>query len=346
MQMRDRKISSVIMAAGRGTRMPSSNVNKVCLPLAGKPAITRIIETLHECGIQSHFVVLGHSPQSVLQSVSNAPGTHHFCYQKEPKGTGNAAKIAAALIQDNPSIDDVLVIAGDTFIEKGILQEFVRGYLDSSGDLSFIVKESDNLKTLGHVVYDDSGNIAGIAEAPDIARMKFLLRLKEDTAVKSLTSEECVRISGEYFHDESKTLKVLGNFWKSIKSGSPVTKELLAGSFTENDFLLKVNNRRLRPELLSKIKYANLSVYLFRRESFLFSLEKINSDNAQKEEYITDTVAILAENNRKITLLPVNNSRQVMTYNTPEEIAEIERLLILYSDAVDICPRYNAKYYS
>jgi len=262
-----------------------------------------------------------------MQIVSCVPGIHYFCYQAEPKGTGNAAKTAAVLLKDNPSIDDVLVIAGDTFIELDILQKLIDNYHKTSSDLSFVVCESTDFKSLGHVVYDNDGSIAGIAEAPDIAKMQFLIDLRKITNERDVSARECEDMAKAYLKSDKKAAGALGAIWEDIKTGTTVTKELLRRNFTEEDFLLRVNKKNLQPEALLKIKYANLSIYLFRKEHFLDSLEKLDSNNVQKEEYITDTVAILAGNNKKITVLPVANPHQVMTYNTPEEIREIELYL-------------------
>ncbi len=256
------------MAGGKGTRMRCSSVHKVCFPLGGKPVINRTIETLNICGINSHFIVVRHLAEQVMETVSSTPGTHYFCYQVEPRGTGNAAKTAADIIKTIPSIDDILVIAGDKVIEESILKRLIKLFYNTKSDLSFIVGNAEDFPSSGRILQKEKDKITGILEVPDI-------------------------------------------------------KKYLA----ENRFPITLNGQKISVETLSKIRYANLSVYLFKKEAFFSSLKHLKSDNVQKEEYLTDTVAILVNSGAKITILPVDDSHQVMSFNTPEEIIEMENHL-------------------
>jgi N-acetylgalactosamine kinase len=80
-------------------------------------------------------------------------------------------------------------------------------------------------------------------------------------------------------------------------------------------------------------RYANLSVYLFRAESLYTALNGLNSDNAQHEEYLTDTVGVLAETDHKVKIMAVDDPEQIMGFNTPEELREIEKRLRRKADA-------------
>lgn len=263
-----RNIAAVIMAGGKGTRMRCSSVHKVCFPIGGKPAINRTIEIFYRNGIRSHFIVIRHLAEQVMQTVSSAPGIHYFCYQMEPRGTGNAAKTAAGIIETVASVDDVLVIAGDKVIEESVLKKLIERFYETQSDLTFIAGNVEDFPDSGRIVLTEKGEIAGIVEVPDI--------------------KKC---------------------------------------FSENNFHITLNGKRITPEVLSRVKYVNLSVYLFRKEAFLSSIKNLKDDNVQKEEYLTDAVGILAGSGAKITVLPVENPYQVMAFNTPEEMLEIERHL-------------------
>ena len=64
-----RKITSIILAAGKGTRMGSPERQKVCFSIDGTPAIIRLLRTFSGCGIHSHIVVVGHGAEKVMKMV-------------------------------------------------------------------------------------------------------------------------------------------------------------------------------------------------------------------------------------------------------------------------------------
>ncbi len=49
---KDVGISCIVLAGGRGTRMGASTLRKVCLPVAGVPAINRSIAAYREAGLR------------------------------------------------------------------------------------------------------------------------------------------------------------------------------------------------------------------------------------------------------------------------------------------------------
>ncbi len=256
----------MIMAGGKGTRMRCSSVHKVCFPLGGKPVINRTIEVFDRCGIRKHFIVVRHLAEQVMQTVSSAPGVHYFCYQLEPRGTGNAAKTAAALMETIPSVEDILVIAGDKVIEEDALKKLIEKFYGTDSDLALIAGRVEDFPNSGRIIQTRQGGVEGIVEVPDIKK-----------------------------------------------------------SSSDGNFRIILNGRQITPEILSEVKHVNLSVYLFKKEAFFSSIKNLKDDNAQKEEYLTDAIGILANAGAKITVMPVENPCQVMAFNTPEEMMEIER---------------------
>ena len=55
-------IVAIILAGGQGKRMRSSDVHKVCFPVAGEPAIVRTVRQLKQVGLRRFFVVVGQKP--------------------------------------------------------------------------------------------------------------------------------------------------------------------------------------------------------------------------------------------------------------------------------------------
>ena len=317
----------VILAGGKGSRMRCSSVHKVCFPLGGKPVINRNIEIFNRCGINMHFIVIGHLAEQVMQTVSSVGGKHFFCYQQEPRGTGNAARAAAGIISDIPSVKEVLVIAGDKVAEEGVLKKLIRKHAETKSDLTFAVGETRDFPDAGRIVHDENGRVAGIVEVFDIRRMELLKELRDAVSSGDLPASRAKDIMLSFLKNERKAELALGPLWKAVSEEKPVTMDLLSRTFREEDYVIRCGDSSVTPESVKKARYANLSVYLFRRKAFLSSLEKLGDNNAQKEEYLTDTIGILAGNGARITILPVDNPYQIMAFNTPEEIIDIEHRL-------------------
>jgi len=105
--MTDKNIAAIILGAGKGTRM-KSDLPKVMMPVAGKPMIRHILNTLEGMGVEKIVTVI--SADGDLVKKETAP--HKTAVQREQLGTGHAVKCAKdALGQFDGT---VLVVFGDT----------------------------------------------------------------------------------------------------------------------------------------------------------------------------------------------------------------------------------------
>ncbi|HNQ35788.1 MAG TPA: NTP transferase domain-containing protein, partial [bacterium] len=318
---------SVILAAGEGSRMESPHLHKVCFPIEGRPAIVRAIETYQQCGIQTHLLVVGNRAEQVMAAAAGAPGVHLFCHQPRPTGTGNAARMAAELLASLDYRDNILLVAGDKVIESEPLQRLQTVFEESGADLAFLAGEIQHFPDSGRIIYGRDNRVRGILEVFDIARVQLLQALERICRERPLTAQEVQAMALGYFRRETKAALALGGLWDAVRSGQPITRNLLKRNFRPGDFEFQVNRRRLEPELVSGLKHVNLSVYLFRAPALYQALEQISRDNAQQEEYLTDTVGVLADAGARLEAVPVVNPHQVMAYNTPAELEKIEAYL-------------------
>ena len=304
-----------------------SPVHKVCIPLEGRPVIVRAIETYHRCGIESHYVVVGSMADQVMEAASSAPGNLFFAYQAEQRGTGSAAKAAAKLLSAMDYQDDVLVVAGDKVIEDAILKRLIDEFHESDCDLAFVVGDVNDFPSSGRVFYEESRPMGNV-EVFDIQRMRLLLALKSLAEDRPVPADEAANLALSYLPNERKAGLALGSLWDAVKAGHPVTMDSITSSFGEDDFLIRVNGRKLSPESVADARHANLSVYLFKARALYSALDRLTSNNAQQEEYLTDTIGILAESGFNLRAVPVQYPEEVMAFNAPEELKAIEDYLI------------------
>ena len=70
----------------------------------------------------------------------------------------------------------------------------------------------------------------------------------------------------------------------------------------------------------------NPSMYVFRFQPLLAALRRLETDNAQGELYLTDTIALLAADGR-VQPVPVADPNDLMAFNTPAELMAVEEVV-------------------
>ena len=55
-----------------------------------------------------------------------------------------------------------------------------------------------------------------------------------------------------------------------------------------------------------------------------FALKNLGNDNAQKEEYLSDIIGILAKRGTKMKILNIKDRSKIQGFNNPAELLEIE----------------------
>ena len=329
-----RKIVSIVLAAGKGTRMNVPGMAKVCFTLEGKAVIKRALETYKNVGIDSHYIVVGNLAEQVMQAVQGIDTNNFFCYQQRQLGTGNAAKSAAALLEAMSYNDDILIVAGDKVIEHEVLENLINTFYADNNDMVFLVGSTADNPASGRIVYSQEDKPIGNIEVFDIARCSLLHELKNKTENQELSAEKAEKIVRKYLKTAKKAELAIGTVWDMIKDGTSINAATLRDYFDENDYYLQIAGRKYLPDEV-QMKHANLSVYLIKSGALFFALKNLGRNNAQKEEYLTDIIEILAESQYKLKTLQVDYKEQVLAFNTPEELETIRRYYASKDSAVD-----------
>ena len=103
-------LNVVILAAGQGKRM-HSDLPKVLQPLAGKPMLEHVLDTVAGLpNVAKTVVVVGHRAEVVKAHVEGRAGVE--CVLQEPQmGTGHALQCALPAL--DASAEHTLVLLGD-----------------------------------------------------------------------------------------------------------------------------------------------------------------------------------------------------------------------------------------
>jgi bifunctional N-acetylglucosamine-1-phosphate-uridyltransferase/glucosamine-1-phosphate-acetyltransferase GlmU-like protein len=323
------RIASIILAAGRGTRIGAPEKQKVCLPVDGTPAITRSLSTYDSFGVSPHVLVVGHGAEQVMDVVGNKFENIYFAYQAEQKGTGHATKQGVKLLRNLNYNGDILVVAGDKIIQPEILQQLILTFYEKKLDLAFLVTKCKSDSGLGRVILSESNQPIAIVESIDIAKYTLLGQMWDKTKRGSLNSVEAERMIRRLLKSEKKIQNALEPLWSKIKNGEDLCHvdiaEMTKGKYPS----LKVHEElEISTKRLQKCNLANQSIYLFSAPALFEALNELSSNNAQKEEYLTDIVAILAaKGTYKLGTVSLENPHQVMAFNSQKELREINTYL-------------------
>jgi bifunctional UDP-N-acetylglucosamine pyrophosphorylase/glucosamine-1-phosphate N-acetyltransferase len=168
------RFAVVILAAGQGTRM-RSDTHKVLHPIASRPLLLHLLETVNALGADRQIVVAGKGRDQVEQALNGREVI--VVHQAQQLGTGHAVQQAAAALEgyDGP----VLVLYADTpFVEAETLRRML-DRLDGDGGPGVVVLAScppDPLK-YGRIILGEGDRIAKMVEYKDATEEERAVRL-------------------------------------------------------------------------------------------------------------------------------------------------------------------------
>jgi len=91
-----------------------------------------------------------------------------------------------------------------------------------------------------------------------------------------------------------------------------------------NGNLLKIVEEKDCTEDYRKIKEWNPGIYIFKIPEVFKLLNKIKTNNASKEYYLTDAIGLAQQSNMEIKAIKIANSREVIGVNTTDQLEELE----------------------
>ena len=163
------KVASIILAAGKGTRM-ASPLPKVLHPVAGIPMIHKVINACLGSGAEDVRLVVGHQSH-LVKNVANILPVHCF-EQAQALGTADAVK--AAQVDSLEGL--VLIVNGDhPLIQAQDLKRVIEEFETLDADLAVVTAEVKNPGSLGRVVRHH-GELMAIVEAKDASKDTLKIR--------------------------------------------------------------------------------------------------------------------------------------------------------------------------
>lgn len=157
--MLNTKMSVVILAAGKGTRM-YSDLPKVLHTLAGKAMVQHVIDTATVLGANHVHLVYGHGGDLLKQHLSD--DKLNWVLQAEQLGTGHAMQQAAPFFADD---EDILMLYGDVPLISVETLERLRA-AKPQGGIGLLTVVLDDPTGYGRITREN-GVVTGIVEQKD-----------------------------------------------------------------------------------------------------------------------------------------------------------------------------------
>ncbi|HBO37331.1 MAG TPA: bifunctional N-acetylglucosamine-1-phosphate uridyltransferase/glucosamine-1-phosphate acetyltransferase [Pasteurellaceae bacterium] len=153
------KLSVVILAAGKGTRM-YSDLPKVLHKVAGKPMVKHVIDTAKQLNAEQIHLIYGHGADLLQEHLANEPV--NWVFQAEQLGTGHAMQQAAPFFKDD---ENIVMLYGDAPL---ISQETLRKLIDAKPEngIALLTVNLENPTGYGRIIREN-GSVTAIVEQKD-----------------------------------------------------------------------------------------------------------------------------------------------------------------------------------
>ncbi len=166
MKININNIGALVLAAGKGTRMHSSQP-KVLHTMLGAPMLNLVINALKPIFPKNVRVVLGHQAELVQEVIKD--DDCRIIMQEEQLGTGHALCTAWSDLKA-AGMEYILVVNGDTpLLKTERLAWFIKLCMQTRADVAFMTLTLDDPAAFGRVLRIE-GKVAAVLEAKDYDR--------------------------------------------------------------------------------------------------------------------------------------------------------------------------------
>ena len=159
-------IKSIVMAAGKGTRM-KSDMPKVLHTIFDKTLLGYVLDAANNTKLSDeNFVIVGHQADVVSSYLKENYPDARPVIQTPQLGTGHAVSMVLPYLDNYKG--DVLILSGDTpLLTSATLEEFVKTHQSSNSDLTVMSAIFENPSNYGRIIRNNDGSLNSIVEDKD-----------------------------------------------------------------------------------------------------------------------------------------------------------------------------------
>lgn len=168
----NKAFATLILAAGKGTRMKSDLV-KILHPVAGRPMLDYVLNLAEQMGSSRIAVIIGH--QAELVEDRYATRGLAFVYQREQLGTGHAVLQASEAFAGYRGT--ILILCGDVpLLRASTIHDLMQRHRASGAAITVLTTLLEDPDGYGRIVKDTEGNVLGIVEHRDATQEQKKIR--------------------------------------------------------------------------------------------------------------------------------------------------------------------------
>lgn len=165
-------MKALILAAGEGTRMRplTSNIPKPLLPVAGKPFLQHIVETLESLNIRDISLLIGWKNHRIKKYFGDGEKFNvniSYLYQEQRMGTAHAVSLAKQSIDTS-----FLCLNGDIVLTKSYLEGIMDAYSRHKGNIMCLAQVDDPSRF--GVVTISEDKVVEIEEKPKVPKSNLI----------------------------------------------------------------------------------------------------------------------------------------------------------------------------
>ncbi|KRK70436.1 bifunctional UDP-N-acetylglucosamine diphosphorylase/glucosamine-1-phosphate N-acetyltransferase GlmU [Lacticaseibacillus nasuensis] len=153
---------TIIMAAGKGTRM-KSKLYKVLHPVCGKPMVDHVLSQVERLHPATIVTVVGHGAEAVEDALGDRT---HYVVQEQQLGTGHAVLQAEPLLGDKTGM--TLIASGDTpLFTAETFEKLFAYHQDKGAKATILTAQAPDPTGYGRIIRNDLGTVQKIVEQKD-----------------------------------------------------------------------------------------------------------------------------------------------------------------------------------
>ena len=159
-------MKGLILSGGTGSRLyPLTYTSaKQLIPVANKPILFRVIETIRDAGIDDIGIVVGNTAEQIKEAVGRGNRWDvriTYIPQEKPLGLAHAVKVAQPFLGD----ERFVMFLGDNVIQGGI-SNLIREFAQSDWNSQIVLTRIEHPEQYGVAELGEDGRILRLVEKP------------------------------------------------------------------------------------------------------------------------------------------------------------------------------------